>query len=82
MESPHVYTTIAAIIALFDNEADVIVYTGDMNTYLFGMYDRYKSELTKLMDSAYSESYNAYSPVLVRNGNETTTFQGDEYETI
>lgn len=81
LESPHVYTTIAAIIALFDNEADVIVDTGDMNTYLFGMYDRYKSELTKLMDSAYSESYNAYSPVLVRNGNETTTFQGDEYET-
>ena len=81
LEVPHVYTSLAAVIALFDNEADVIVDTGDMNTYLFGMYDRYKLELTKLMDASYAEDYKSFSPVLVRNGDETTTFQGDEYAT-
>lgn len=79
-EAPHVYTSVAAIIALFDNEADVIADTGDMNTYLYGFYNAYQKELTKLMDAAYAEDYFTHSPLLVRDG-ESTTFNGDEYKT-
>lgn len=79
-EAPHLYTSIAAIIALFDNEADVIVNTGDMNTYTFGLYNYYKSDLTKLIDAAYAEDYTVHSPVLKRT-DQTTTFNGDVYKT-
>lgn len=81
LENPHLYTTIAAIMALFDNEADVIVNTGDMNTYLFGLYDYFREEITELADAAYAENYTVHSPVLERKDSDTTTFNGEEYRT-
>ena len=85
LEVAHNYTSIYAIMALFDNEANIIADTGDLGTYTLGMYDYFRSEAINLTNGMYSEDYAIHSPILVSddgNGNpETTTYNGDEMVT-
>lgn len=76
LEVPHVYTTVSAALALFDNEANIIADSGDMGTYVLGIYDGLRSEAIKLVDGVYSEDYTIHSPRLVETG--TITSNGEE----
>lgn len=65
LEAEHLWTTIIAMEALFDNEARVIrASNGDMKTYLFGIYDWFRTETVNLMDAMLAEDYSYHSPLL------------------
>lgn len=85
LELEHNYTSLFAILALFDNEANVIVDSGDMGTYTLGMYTRYRDAAIKLTNGVLAEEYSIHSPILVSddgNGNkETTTYQNQQVYT-
>ncbi|GEM_PF-2162745 len=82
LEAEHLYTSIWAIQALFDNEATVIVDAGDMNTYVLGLYDYFTKESIDLVDSVLSEDYTYHSPLLItsdgKGGDQTITSGNDE----
>ena len=81
LEAGHYMASVFAVLALFDNEANVIADSGDINTYTYGLYDMYTEELTQLVNHVYAEEYNYHSPRLFTNGGkETIDFQG--YQTI
>ncbi|MFA5625469.1 MAG: hypothetical protein WC966_10525 [Bradymonadales bacterium] len=78
-ENGHVYTTWYAILALFDNEADVIAPGGDIGTYTFGLYDFFDEQIAQLSNAVLAENYNYHSPVLVtkdKAGNDITEAWG------
>ncbi len=77
-ELEHNYTSLQAMWALFDNEADVIVDSGDMGTYTFGMFDYFTNELTSLMNAVVSEDYTVHSPYLDLSNKETITSGSEE----
>ncbi len=82
LEIQHNYTSLWAIMALFDNEANVIVDSGDMGTYTLGMYTMYREEAIKLANGVIAENYSIHSPVLrYENADgsiETMTYNGEE----
>jgi len=80
-ELEHIYTAFMAAVALFDNEADVMMDSGDVGTYTFGYFDFYKEELTNLVNGLYAESYKGFSPRLDISGGEKITVNGEEYNT-
>ncbi len=80
-ELEHNYTAFMAAMSLFDNEADVIIDSGDVGTYTFGYFDYYKEELTAMINALYSENYKGYSPRLDLSKGEKITVNGEEYKT-
>lgn len=85
LELEHNYTSLWAILALFDNEANVIVDSGDMGTYTLGIYSRFREQAIRLSNGVIAEDYSIHGPRLLSddgNGNkEMTTYNGDQMET-
>ena len=77
LELEHNYTSLFAILALFDNEANVIVDSGDMGTYTLGMYTRYREEAIKLTNGVLAEEYSIHSPILYTDDGQG----GEQHET-
>ena len=80
-ELQHNLTSLMAMWALFDVNADVIANTGDMGTYSISFYDYFESELTNLMNGVYAEDYSVHSPYLLLDKNETVTSGSEESKT-
>lgn len=83
-ENGHVYTTWYAILALFDNEADVIAPGGDIGTYSISMYDFFDKEISNISNAVLSENYAVHSPMLATRdaqGNEISEVWAGEAQT-
>ena len=82
LESAHYLTSVYAMIAMFDNWADVIVDSGRMGAYTFGLYDFFRDDMINLVNAIYAEDYSKLNPVLITkdaDGNDlTTTINGQE----
>ena len=82
LETAHWITSYYALRTIFDNWADVIVDTGEMGAYTFGLYDMFRDQTIKLANALYNEDYSVHSPILVTKddaGNDITmTLNGEE----
>ncbi len=80
-EMEHNYVSLMAAMAVMDNEASVIIDGGDMNTYVFGMYDYFGDAVTNTFNGMFAEDYKSVSPVLDISKNEVITQNGEEVKT-
>lgn len=82
LETPHNYTSVFALLAMFDTEAEVIVDSGDLGTYSISMYNYFDKEMIKLTSGMLAEKYSVHSPILNSDDGEggvlTYNYKGEE----
>ena len=63
-ETGHVWTSMAAMLALVDPEAFVIGAEGDVGTYAISFLDYFDAEIFTLVNAVLTEDYAVHSPVM------------------
>jgi hypothetical protein len=63
-ETGHVWTTMAAMLALVDPEAFVVGTEGDAGTYAISYVDYFDQEIFRLVNAVFTEDYAVHSPVM------------------